>query len=340
MAFGLSINIGMDLGTTNIIIYIPGRGVVLKEPAMVAYNRNSGEVQAYGEEARQMVERTPGNIVALYPMRRGVIANDVVAEGMVEYFMFKAIGKKTLRRPKVYIGTPVQSSGVEKRALTDVVIGAGASDAVIVEGVFLAALGAGIKLNREKGVMVVDIGGGTTEAAVVSSNGVIVGKCLNVAGSDLTEAIMEYIKNKYSLLVGFDTAEGVKRRIGTCQNQLKDMVMNVTGRNFSTGLPETIEFSSSEAKEAMEEKVKEIIQTIRHILEITPPEMKRSLMEQGIMLTGGGALLRGLEVRIERELRVAARTAENAMFCGAIGAGRYPDYQKNKGLGQIQRLKK
>lgn len=330
----VSSDIGIDLGTASILVYVKGKGVVLKEPSVVAFDRDSNKIKAIGEEARLMIGRTPGNIVAVRPLRQGVISDYTVTEKMMKYFLQKALGKKSYRKPLVSVCVPSGVTEVERRAVEDAGFAAGARDVKIIEEPIAAAIGAGIDITRPCGNMVVDIGGGTADIAVISLGGSVVSTSIKIAGDDFDEAIVRYMRKKHNLLIGERTAEDIKINIGTCFPLPSPETMDVRGRNLVTGLPKTISISSEETEEALKEATLQIVEAIHSVLEKTPPELAADVADRGIVLTGGGALLRGLEELIEDRTGINTMTAEDPMTCVAIGTGRYVELLAGEGTGE------
>lgn len=326
MAFGVSTDIGIDLGTASILVYIKGKGVVLKEPSVVAYDRNTNQIKAIGEEARLMIGRTPGNIVAVRPLRQGVISDYTITEKMLKYFIEKAVGKKTLRRPRVCVCVPSQVTEVERKAVEDATMNSGARSVEIIEEPVAAAIGAGIDIAKPYGNMIVDIGGGTTDVAVISLGGTVVSESIKIAGDDFDDAIMRYMRKKHNLLIGERTAEDIKIKIGTCYKRPEELTIDVKGRNLVTGLPKTITITSEETYEALREPTAQIVDAVHNVLEKTPPELAADIADRGIVLTGGGALLHGLEELIEEHTGISTMTAEDAMTAVAIGTGKYIEF--------------
>ena len=300
----MAVDIGIDLGTASILVYVKGKGVILKEPSVVAFDRDSNEVKAIGEEARLMLGRTPGNIIAVRPLRQGVISDYTVTEKMIKYFVQKALGRRTFQKPRISICVP---SGV-----TD-----------LIEEPVAAAIGAGIDISKACGNLIVDIGGGTTDVAVISLGGTVVSTSLKVAGDDFDEAIVRYMKKKHNLLIGDRTAEDIKIKIGTTYPLIENEAMEVSGRNLVTGLPKTVTVTSAETERALQGTSNQIIEAIISVLERTPPELSADILERGIMLTGGGAKLRGLEEMIEERTGINTMTAEEPTQVVAIGTGEY-----------------
>ena len=316
-------DIGIDLGTASILVYIKGKGVVLKEPSVVAIDRDTDTIRAIGEEARLMIGRTPGNIVAVRPLRQGVISNYSVTEQMIKYFIQKAVGKRSYKKPRISICVPSGATEVETKAVEDASFQAGAREVFIVEEPLAAAIGAGIDISKPCGNMVVDIGGGTTDIAVISLGATVESTSVKVAGDDFDDAIVRYMRKKHNLLVGERTAEEIKIGIGTCFKKTEVKKMEVRGRNLVTGLPKIIEVTSEEVEEALREATTQIVEAIHGVLENTPPELSADIAVRGIVLTGGGCLLDGLEELIESKTGINTMTAEDLMTAVAIGTGRY-----------------
>ena len=317
------IDVGIDLGTASILVYIKGKGVVLKEPSVVAFDRDTSKIKAIGEEARLMLGRTPGNIVAVRPLRQGVISDYTVTEKMLNFFIRKAIGKKTFRKPKIAVCVPSGVTEVEKKAVEDATYQAGAREVYIIEEPIAAAIGAGIDISRPCGNMIVDIGGGTTDIAVISLSGTVVSTSVKIAGDDFDEAIVRYMRKKHNLLIGERTAEDIKIKVGSCFPRAEADSIDVRGRNLVTGLPKTVTVTSEETEEALRESTAQIVEAVHSVLERTPPELTADIADRGIVLTGGGALLRGLEELLESKTGINTRTAEDPMKCVAIGTGKY-----------------
>ncbi|HAL03159.1 MAG TPA: rod shape-determining protein [Lachnospiraceae bacterium] len=319
-------DIGIDLGTASILVYIRGRGVVLKEPSVVAFDKDNNKIKAIGEDARLMIGRTPGNIVAVRPLRQGVISDYNVTEKMMKYFITKALGRKYFRKPRIAVCVPSGVTEVEKKAVEDATYQAGAREVAIIEEPIAAAIGAGIDIAKPQGNMIVDIGGGTTDVAVISLGGTVESDSIKVAGDDFDNAIVRYMRLKYNMLVGDRTAEDIKINIGTAFKREEIDYMDVRGRNLVTGLPETVRVSSEETQEALKETTTQILDTICSVLERTPPELAGDIVDRGIVLTGGGAMLRGLEELIEERTHINTMTADEPMTCVAIGTGKYIEF--------------
>lgn len=322
----ISTDIGIDLGTASILVYVRGKGVVLKEPSVVAFDRDSNKIKAIGEEARLMLGRTPGNIVAVRPLRQGVISDYTVTEKMLKHFIQKAIGKKTFRKPRISVCVPSGVTEVEKKAVEDATYQAGAREVMIIEEPIAAAIGAGIDISRPCGNMVVDIGGGTTDIAVISLGGTVVSTSNKIAGDDFDEAIVRFMRKKHNLLIGERTAEDIKIKIGSCFPRPEVDTLDVRGRNLVTGLPKTVTVTSEETEEALKETTLQIVEAVHGVLEKTPPELAADIADRGIVLTGGGSLLRGLEELIEDKTGINTMTAEDPMTAVAIGTGKYVEF--------------
>ena len=319
-------DVGIDLGTASILVYIKGKGVVLKEPSVVAFDRDTNKIKAIGEEARLMLGRTPGNIVAVRPLRQGVISDYTVTEKMLKFFIQKAIGKKTFRKPKIAVCVPSGVTEVEKKAVEDATYQAGAREVFIIEEPIAAAIGAGIDISRPCGNMIVDIGGGTTDIAVISLGGTVVSTSIKIAGDDFDEAIVRYMRKKHNLLIGERTAEDIKIKVGSCYPRAQVDSIDVRGRNLVTGLPKTVTVTSEETEEALKEATAQIVEAVHSVLERTPPELTADIADRGIVLTGGDALLRGLEELLESKTGINTMTAEEPMQCVAIGTGKFVEF--------------
>jgi len=317
----LSRDMGIDLGTANTLVHVKGRGIVLREPSVVAIQRDTGEVLAVGEEAKQMIGRTPGNIVAIRPLKDGVIADFDVTQAMLKYFIRKAMDSKSFIRPRVIVGVPSGVTEVEKRAVIDATIQAGAREAYLIEEPMAAAIGAGLPVHEPTGNMVVDIGGGTTEVAVISLGGIVTSRSIRVGGDEMDEAIVQYIKRTYNLMIGERTAEEVKITIGSAILLKDDEQFDVRGRDLVTGLPKTLTIKASEVRLALSEPIAGIIEAVKVTLEKTPPELASDIMDKGIVMTGGGSLLKGLDLLLNRETGMPVHIAEDALSCVAAGTG-------------------
>jgi rod shape-determining protein MreB len=314
--------IGIDLGTVNVQVYVTGRGIVMHEPSVVAISIRDNKIVSVGQEAREMLGRTPESIEVARPMRDGVIADYVVTEAMLRYFIRKVIGRGQLFRPRVMISTPKGVTSVESRAVHDAAIQAGAKEAYLIPEPLAAAYGAGLPIGTPIGNMVVDIGGGTTEAAVVSMNDIVVWSSVRVGGIRTDEAIINYVRKKYNLIIGEQTAEEVKMQIGSAISLEDEMEMEVRGRDQVAGLPKTIAITSGEVTEAIAEPMAAIVGVVRATLEKTPPELASDIIDRGMALTGGGSLLRNMDRMLTRESGVPCFVAENPLACVALGAGR------------------
>lgn len=315
-------DIGIDLGTANTLVYVKGKGIVLREPSVVAIHLDTGEVLSVGLEAKQMIGRTPGRIVAIRPLRDGVIADFEVTQKMIRYFIQQAYPNKSmLAAPRIIVGVPSDVTEVEKRAVIEAALAAGAKDALIIEEPMAAAIGAGMPVSEATGSMVVDIGGGTTEIAVISLGGIVTSRSIRMAGDSMDEAIVQYIRKHYSLMIGERSAEEIKMAIGSVEPVDEEAVFEVTGRNLMTGLPRSIFVKGAEIREALREPANAIMDAVKSTLEKTPPELSSDIMLQGIMVTGGGALLKGMAQRIRRETGMPVHIAEEPLDCVAIGTG-------------------
>ncbi len=318
-------NMGVDLGTANTLVYIKGKGIVAREPSVVAIQTSTKEVLAVGEEAKKMIGRTPGSIIAIRPLKDGVIADFDVTKSMLKYFIRKATNGKSLFQPRVVVCVPSGVTEVEKRAVEEAAIHAGARDAYLIEEPMAAAIGAGLPVQEATGSMIVDIGGGTTEIAIISLGGIVTSKSIRVGGDELDESIVNHIKKEYSLLIGERTAENIKINIGSAYKDSEETKMEIRGRDMISGLPKTLEISSGEIYSALKEPVSNILEAIKSTLEKTPPELSADVMEQGIMLSGGGALLSGIDKLIIEETGMPVHIAEEPLDCVAIGTGKALD---------------
>lgn len=324
--FRIGTDMGIDLGTATVLVYIKGKGVILKEPSVVAIDRNKDKVLAVGEEARQMIGRTPGNIVAIRPMRDGVISDYDITEKMLKHFIKKACGKRRLSAPRVVICVPCEATEVERRAVEDAAKNAGAKKVYLIEEPLAAAIGAGLDISKASGNMVIDIGGGTTDVAVISLGGMVVRESIKVAGDKFDEAIIKYIRKKHKLMIGERTAENLKINIGCAYKQEEEATMDIRGRDLITGLPKNIAVTSEEMREALKETVYLIAECTHSVLEKTPPELAADIADKGIVMTGGGALLKGLDKLIQEFTKVPVYLAENPISCVALGTGKTLDY--------------
>ena len=330
-----SMDIGVDLGTASVLVYIKGRGVVLKEPSVVAYDRDTNEIREIGEEARKMIGRTPGNIVAIRPLRQGVISDYDITEKMLKYFLRKAMGKKTLRKPRISVCIPSGATEVEKKAVEDATYQAGAREVSIIEEPIAAAIGAGIDITKACGNMIVDIGGGTSDIAVISLGGTVVSKSVKVAGDNFDDAIVKYVRKKHNLLIGERTAEEIKISIGCAYPRPEMITMDVRGRNLVTGLPKTMTITSDEVLDALTEPAMQIVDAVLNVLESTPPELAADIYERGIVMTGGGSLLNGLDELIEEKTGINTVIADDPMRVVAVGTGKFIEYiHSNRNFGE------
>ncbi len=320
MAF--SRDIGIDLGTANTLVFMKGKGIIIREPSVVAVDTRTDEVKSVGQEAKDVIGRTPGSIVAIRPLKDGVIADFDITTSMLEQFIQKAMNKTFLARPRVIICIPSGVTAVEKRAVKEATEHAGAKRVSIIEEPMAAAIGANLPVADPTGNMVVDIGGGTSEVAVISLGGIVTAKSVRVGGDEFDNAIVNYIKKKYNLLVGERTAEEIKIQIGSAFPYDNEESMNIKGRNLLNGLPENIDISPEEVREALEDPLASVLDAIRVTLEKTPPELAADIIDQGITLTGGGALLRGLDKLVSQETGIPVYVAENPLDCVAVGTGR------------------
>lgn len=315
-------DIGIDLGTANTLVYVKGKGIILREPSVVAISMDTKEVLSVGLEAKNMIGRTPGNIIAIRPLKDGVIADFETTQKMIRYFIQQAYPNKSmLAAPRIIIGVPSDITEVEKRAVIEAALAAGAKDALIIEEPMAAAIGAGLPVGEPYGTMIVDIGGGTSEIAVISLGGIVTCKSIRIGGDALDEAIVLYVRKNYSLMIGERTAEEIKIAIGSVDPVIEDSVYEITGRNLMTGLPRSIHVKGSEIREALREPINTIIDGIKTTLERTPPELSSDIMLQGITVTGGGALLKGMAQRISRETGMPVKIADEPLDCVAIGTG-------------------
>ena len=320
-------DIGIDLGTASVLVYVKGKGVVLKEPSVVAFDRNTNKIKAIGEEARLMLGRTPGNIVAVRPLRQGVISDYTVTEKMLSYFISRTVGKSLFgRKPRISVCVPSGATEVEKKAVEDATYQAEAREVSIIEEPVAAAIGAGIDIAKPCGNMIVDIGGGTADIAVISLGGVVVSNSIKVAGDDFDEAIVRFMRKKHNLLIGERTAEEIKINVGTVYKRPENLTMDVRGRNLVTGLPKTVTVTSEETEEALREPAYQIVDAVHNVLERTPPELAADISDRGIVLTGGGSLIQGLEELIEEKTGINTMTAEDPLTAVAIGTGKYIEY--------------
>ncbi len=323
---GFGENIGIDLGTATVLVYIKGQGIVIREPSVVAIDRDTNTILSVGEEARRMLGRTPGNIVAIRPLREGVISNYEITEKMLKYFIQKAIGKRSFVKPTIAVCVPSSVTEVERRAVEDATRQAGARRVHIIEEPIAAAIGSGIDISKAHGSMVVDIGGGTTDIAVISLGGTVVSKSLKIAGDNFDDAIIKYMRKKHNVLIGERTAEDLKIKIGTAFERSVPVSLDVRGRNLITGLPKNITVTSEEMHEALRESVTAICESVHNVLEKTPPELASDIADRGIIMTGGGSLLYGLDKLITSETGINTIVAEDSISCVAVGTGQYIEF--------------
>ncbi len=326
----MAVDIGIDLGTASVLVYVKGKGVILKEPSVVAYDRDSNSIKAIGEEARLMLGRTPGNVVAVRPLRQGVISDYTVTEKMIKYFVQKALGRRSFSKPRISICVPSGVTEVERKAVEEATYAAGAREVRLIEEPVAAAIGAGLDISKPCGNMIVDIGGGTADVAVISLGGTVVNTSIKIAGDNFDEAIVRYVRKKHNLLIGERTAEDIKIKIGTTYPLIEEESIEVRGRNIMTGLPKTVKVTSSETEEALRETTGQIIEAVISVLERTPPELSADILDRGIVLTGGGAMLRGLEELIEERTGINTMTAENPMTVVAVGTGQFVEFMSGR----------
>jgi len=319
-------DIGIDLGTASILVYIKGQGIVLQEPSVVAIDKTKDTVLAVGEAARRMLGRTPDNIAAVRPLREGVISDYDMTEKMLRHFIQKAVGRNLIMKPRIAVCVPSAVTEVERRAVQDATRQAGARHVMVIEEPIAAAIGAGIDIGRACGSMVVDIGGGTTDIAVISLGGTVVSTSLKVAGDNFDESIIRYMRKKHNLLIGERTAEDLKINIGTAYARTVPVSMDIRGQNLITGLPRSLSVTSDEMQEALSESVTSIVEAVHSVLEQTPPELASDISDRGIVMTGGGSLMYGLDKVIKRETGITAIIAEEAVSCVAIGTGKFIEY--------------
>jgi rod shape-determining protein MreB len=315
-------DIGIDLGTANVLVYVQGKGIIMREPSVVAINVNTRKVMAVGEKAREMLGRTPVNIVAVRPMTEGVIADYTTTQRMLEHIFQKVCGVKRLFKPRVLLAVPSGVTSVEQRAVKQAALAAGAGEALTIEEPMAAAIGAGLPISAPGGNMVVDIGGGTTDIAVLSLDGIVISRSLRVGGMKLDDVIIRHIRTSYNLLIGDRTAEEIKITIGSAVAQREETQMEVRGRDLLSGLPQTVVVSSREIRECMAEPIFQIVTRVKNVLEKTPPELASDIIERGIVLTGGTALLRGLDALIAETTHVPTYVAEDPLSCVALGTGK------------------
>ncbi|MBP2649964.1 MAG: mbl [Firmicutes bacterium] len=323
--FGMSMDIGVDLGTANVLVYIKGKGIVLREPSVVAIDRDTNRILAIGEEARRMLGRTPGNIVATRPLREGVIADYDTTESMLRHFIQKVASHSMFFKPRIMVCIPSGVTTVEKRAVLEAAVQAGARKTYLIEEPLAAALGAGLVISEPCGSMVVDIGGGTTDVAVLSLGGIVVSESLRVGGDKFDDALVRYIKKEYNLMIGERTAEEIKVNVGTAFPSGRNESMEIRGRDLVSGLPKTMRIGSNETQEALAEPIAMIVDCVKSVLERTPPELASDIVDRGIVMTGGGALIHGLDKLISKETGIPTYLAEDPLSCVALGTGKALD---------------
>ncbi len=321
----LARDIGIDLGTANTLVHVKGKGIVVREPSVVAINKNTHAILAVGDDAKNMIGRTPGDIIAIRPMKDGVIADFDITQSMLKYFIKRALNTGLMSKPRVVICVPSGVTEVEKRAVEEATLSAGAKEAYLIEEPMAAAIGANLPVEEPTGSMIVDIGGGTSEVAVISLGGIVTSKSLRIAGDEFDESIVHFVKKEYSLMIGERSAEQIKMAIGNAYPKPKEEFMEVRGRDLISGLPKNVSISSAEINEALKEPINSIIDAIKATLEKTPPELAADIMDKGIMLAGGGALLSGLDKLIKEETGMPVMIAENPLDCVAQGAGKVLD---------------
>jgi len=325
-------DLGIDLGTANTLVFSQGVGVMIQEPSVVAIDTQKNMVLAVGDEAKKMIGRTPGNVIAVRPLRDGVIADFDVTETMLRYFIKKALPNRVFNKPRIIVGVPSGITGVEKRAVLDATYNAGAREAYLIEEPMAAAIGADLPVSEPTGSMIVDIGGGTTEVAVISLGGIVVSKSIRVAGDEMDEAIIAHCRENYRLLIGERTSEEIKITLGSAYPMDEEKTMEIRGRDLVSGLPKTFTITSEEIREALRDPIRTIVEGIKMTLEKTPPELSSDIMDLGITLAGGGALLRGLDRHIYQETSIHVHIAKDPLECVALGTG--------KALEEIDVLKK
>jgi len=325
---------GIDLGTANTLVHMIGKGIIIREPSVVAVNINTKTVLAVGADAKRMIGRTPGNIMAIRPLKDGVIADFDITQTMLKYFIRKALHDKSFARPRVVIGVPSGVTAVEKRAVVDAALQAGAREAYLIEEPMAAAMGSGLPVQDATGSMVVDIGGGTTEVAIICSGGVVVSQSIRIAGDEMDEAIVQYIKHRFNLLIGERTAEEVKIEIGTATDVTNPASKVVSGRDLVSGLPKSLTINQNQIREALMEPIQAIVDVVKTTLEKTPPELAADIMDKGIMMTGGSSLLRNFDKLMERATGMPVVVSEDALSCVALGTGMMLEHldQYKKGL--------
>ena len=318
-------DIGIDLGTRNSLVYSTGKGLVQKEPSVVIYDKTTEKIRAIGEEARQMAGHANSNMEVIRPIRQGVIVDFNVMEKMLKYFIAKAMGRRAFRKPRISICVPSAITEIERRAVEEATYQAGAREVFLVEEPIAAAIGAGVDITKPFGNLIVDIGGGTTDIAVISLGGVVASSSVKVAGDNFDQAIMNYVRQNHSLFIGEETADNIKITIGTAIEEANPQVMEVKGRNVLTGLPKTVKLTSEEIRSALKDATGQIVEAVHSVLEKTPPELAADIVDRGIVLTGGGALLKGMDTLIEQKTGVTTLTVQDAMHVVAVGTGKYAE---------------
>ena len=318
-------DIGIDLGTTNCLVYSTGKGLVLQEPSVVVYDKDTEKIRAIGEEAKQMSNHVNSNMEVIRPIRQGVIVDFVVLEKMLKYFITKAMGRRAFRKPRISVCVPSGITEIERKAVEEATYQAGAREVYLVEEPIAAAIGAGVDITKPFGNLIVDIGGGTTDIAVISIGGVVVSSTIKVAGDSFNQAIISYIRKTHGLFISEDAAETIKVRIGTAVEEANPQVMEVKGRNVLTGHPKKIKLTSEEIREALKDATGQIVEAVHGILEKTPPELVADIVDRGIVLAGGGALLKGMDTLIEQRTGVNTLTVQDAMHVVAVGTGMYAE---------------
>ena len=318
-------DIGIDLGTRNCLVYSTGKGLVLKEPSVVVYDKETEKIRAIGEEARQMTGHLTSGMELIRPIRQGMIVDYKVMEKMLKYFVARALGRRAFRKPRISICVPSGITEIERKAIEEATFQSGARDVFLIEEPIAAAIRAGVDITKPYGTLIVDIGAGTTDAAVISLSGVVVSGSVKVAGDAFNQAIMDYLRSTHSLFIGEDAAEKIKIEIGTASQESNPRTMEVKGRNIMTGLPKVMTLTSEEVRMALREPTGQIVELVHSILEKTPPELAADIVDRGIILTGGGALLHGMDTLIEQKTGVSATTVQDAMTAVVIGTGKYAD---------------
>ena len=318
-------DIGIDLGTTNCLVYSTGKGLVLQEPSVVVYDKDTEKIRAIGEEAKQMSNHVNSNMEVIRPIRQGVIVDFVVLEKMLKYFITKAMGRRAFRKPRISVCVPSGITEIERKSVEEATYQAGAREVYLVEEPIAAAIGAGVDITKPFGNLIVDIGGGTTDIAVISIGGVVVSSTIKVAGDSFDQAIISYIRKTHGLFISEDAAETIKVRIGTAIEEVNPQVMEVKGRNVLTGLPKKIKLTSEEIREALKDATGQIVEAVHGILEKTPPELVADIVDRGIVLAGGGALLKGMDTLIEQRTGVNTLTVQDSMHVVAVGTGMYAE---------------